>query len=757
MTELINPKKIKRKKLKIINNKPLKFIDLFCGIGGFHQALSKYNAKCVLACDIDKHCRTVYANNYGITPKEDVTKLDPNTMSDFDILCGGFPCQAFSNAGKKNTFSDSRGLLFDEIIRIVKVKKPKFIFLENVKHIMKVGNGKVIEYIKNQLDSSNYNVQIFNMSPHNYGIPQQRERIYFVCVRKDIYKTDIELCIPKTNSIEFKDFLDKKEDIDNSYFLKGDILDALNAWDNIIKQIKPGDKISPTIMINEAIIYKDISEKKLVELCNKSKEIEIINKKIKILESVIKKLSKKKVKEDDKSSKDLNKLNKEKEKFIKSNFDNLTDLELQFINFASWRKEYIIKNKFIYNKYKKEWNNWHEKYKSILTKREIFGKLEWQVGEIKENDSIFNYFIQIRQSGIRVRKANYFPTLVAISQIPIYGKEKRYITPKECLRLQSFPDNFKLLEDKHSYKQLGNCVNVNNVNNVIKSTLKHYGYDHNYHKQTTGMKRKTIDKFYTSLIIVNKCINLIQQNINIGEDDLCIEPSAGDGAFINGIKSLFKNYKFYDLEPENNAIIEQDYLEYDETTIIKKPNSKIHIIGNPPFGRQSSLAIKFIKKSCKYCDSISFILPKSFKKDSLKKHFPINFHLISEYDLPKNSFIINKKEYDVPCVFQIWEKKNYSRPVPEKLVPNKFKFVKKKEKHDISFRRVGINAGDIDKNTVNKSDESHYFIKFDVKLTDNLFNKLSNIKYPCKDDTCGPKSISKQELIKEFNIYTNLD
>ena len=81
----------------------------------------------------------------------------------------------------------------------------------------------------------------------------------------------------------------------------------------------------------------------------------------------------------------------------------------------------------------------------------------------------------MRQSGIRVKKPQYFPTLVAISQIPIYGKEKRYITPRECLRLQSFPDDFKLLEDdRHSYKQLGNCVNVNNVTNVIESTLKMY-------------------------------------------------------------------------------------------------------------------------------------------------------------------------------------------------------------------------------------------------------------------------------------------
>ena len=268
----------------------------------------------------------------------------------------------------------------------------------------------------------------------------------------------------------------------------------------------------------------------------------------------------------------------------------------------------------------------------------------------------------------------------------------------------------------------------------------------------TGLKRETIDKFYTSSTIVNKCMELIKEKINIQETDLCIEPSAGNGSFINSIKSVFNNYKFYDLEPENDEITKKDYLKYDYNTINKEPNSKVHIIGNPPFGRQSSMAIKFIKKSCEYGDSVSFILPKSFKKDSLKKRWPLNFHLICEYDLPKNSFIVDKKEYDVPCVFQIWIKKDVDRILPKKLIPDKYKFVKKTDRHDISFRRVGVNAGVIDKETEKKSTQSHYFIKFDIELTDELFNKLKKINYNCKNNTCGPKSISKQELIKEFNM-----
>ena len=108
-------------------------------------------------------------------------------MDTIDIICAGFPCQPFSNAGNKETFTDDRGLLFDEIIRIAKVKKPRFMFLENVKHILKVGNGEVIEYIQKKLDDNNYTVQIFKISPHEYGIPQQRERVYFVCVRTVSY------------------------------------------------------------------------------------------------------------------------------------------------------------------------------------------------------------------------------------------------------------------------------------------------------------------------------------------------------------------------------------------------------------------------------------------------------------------------------------------------------------------------------------------------------------------------------------------
>ena len=193
--------------------------------------------------------------------------------------------------------------------------------------------------------------------------------------------------------------------------------------------------------------------------------------------------------------------------------------------------------------------------------------------------------------------------------------------------------------------------------------------------QTVGLKRNTIDKYYTNPSVVSKCIRQIKQYINIEHNDLIIEPSAGNGSFINELQTLSTNCLFYDLEPEHLSIDKQDYLLLD-TAPMSNTYPKIHIVGNPPFGRQSSMAIKFIKKSTLFCNSISFILPKSFKKNSLKKHFPLLFHLIHESDIPSNSFLVNGNPHDVPCVFQIWEKRDMNRSVPKKLIPKSFKFVK---------------------------------------------------------------------------------
>lgn len=260
---------------------------------------------------------------------------------------------------------------------------------------------------------------------------------------------------------------------------------------------------------------------------------------------------------------------------------------------------------------------------------------------------------------------------------------------------------------------------------------------------STGLKRKGYEIFYTKKEIAKKCCEIIKELKIIKNTDKIIEPSAGNGSFIEYIKLLSKNYIFYDINPNHEEIIKQDFLKLNENL------DDTHIIGNPPFGRQSSLAKKFIKKVSS-AKSISFILPKSFKKESLKKTFSLNFHLIHEHDLPSESFNVNNENYNVPCVFQIWVKKNYNREILEKEEPYNFKFVKKEDNHDISFRRVGIYSGEISIETENKSPSSHYFIKFlDSKILDKI-EQLKIIKFP-SDNTVGARSISKPELIREFN------
>jgi len=268
--------------------------------------------------------------------------------------------------------------------------------------------------------------------------------------------------------------------------------------------------------------------------------------------------------------------------------------------------------------------------------------------------------------------------------------------------------------------------------------------------QKKGLNRNTIDKYYTKPSVVKQCIKLVKKYINILNNDLIIEPSAGNGSFIDNIKNISSNYKFYDLEPEHDEVLKQDFLEFDYKEL-QSQFSNIHVIGNPPFGRQSSMAIKFIKKCCLFSNSISFILPKSFKKDSMKKHFEKHYHLIHEIDLLDNSFLVNDIECDVPCVFQLWQKKEETRTVIKKILPLHFTFVEKKDKPDISFRRVGVNAGAITKEINNKSIQSHYFIKFiNDKTNDENIEKLKTIHFDF-NNTVGPKSISKPELISEFN------
>lgn len=164
----------------------LKFIDLFAGIGGFHLALTEQGASCVFASEWDTAAQATYFTNHHLQPHGDITTIPTEYIPPHDILCAGFPCQAFSISGKQLGFADARGTLFFDVARIAKAHQPKMLFLENVKNFASHDNGRTLQVVKNTLESMGYSVFYKVLSSSQYGSPQKRERIYILAFHQTL-------------------------------------------------------------------------------------------------------------------------------------------------------------------------------------------------------------------------------------------------------------------------------------------------------------------------------------------------------------------------------------------------------------------------------------------------------------------------------------------------------------------------------------------------------------------------------------------
>lgn len=379
---------------------PFRFIDLFCGIGGFHQAMVDLGGICVYACDIDADCRKTYERNYGIKPDGDITKVDARDIPEHDVLCAGFPCQAFSKAGKRLGFADStKGTLFTDIMRILEYHKPKYALLENVRNLASHDKGNTWNVIHGSLTEAGYNVldEPVIFSPHYIGVPQHRERVFIMCVRKDVgglpkfYFNPANIPQCSIDDILLND--DEIADLD-AYRLKPEQIEWIDNWNEFIQGIKC-EKLPGFPIWTDS--FCPVEENPMV----------------------------------------------------------LSGEEL-----PKWMQNFIIKNSALWEQNREFIAKWMEKAK----KNKLFfgakAKLEWQAGETDYPD-LWEHIMQIRPSGLRVKPGTYFPALVAITQTSIVGKRKRFLTPRECARLQSFPDTFKYDDKKaQAYKQLGNSINV---------------------------------------------------------------------------------------------------------------------------------------------------------------------------------------------------------------------------------------------------------------------------------------------------------
>ena len=399
-----------------MKKKSFKFIDLFSGIGAFHQALKSLGGECVFASDIDKYAIETYTENYHMDSNFNIRNVKEEDIPEHDVLCGGFPCQAFSTAGHKKGFKDTRGTLFFEIARILKYHKTKYIILENVKNLVGHDNGNTWQVIKNTLIELGYILteEPLLMSPNYLGIPQLRERVFILGIHKsEIKKIKSDLIYEKDGKkyLNIKK-IDKKdapetsiytvlEDLTDKEYKKYEITEyeklTLTAWDEFHKNIEPKVLGFPVWVFEFGETY-DYSE------------------------------------------------------------------------FPKWKQDYVRKNRKLYLDNKKFIDKWIKKYKVNEFKLRD-KKFEWQAGD--KYNSVWETSIQLRQSGIRCKKPDYFPTLVAMVQTPIIGKLKRRMTPREVARLQSFPDDFIINKDLHqAYKQFGNSANVEIIKFLAKQLLK---------------------------------------------------------------------------------------------------------------------------------------------------------------------------------------------------------------------------------------------------------------------------------------------
>lgn len=254
---------------------------------------------------------------------------------------------------------------------------------------------------------------------------------------------------------------------------------------------------------------------------------------------------------------------------------------------------------------------------------------------------------------------------------------------------------------------------------------------------------KNLDQFYTDPKYAQSFFNTIQSSLNLNDADILLEPSAGTGNFYN-LMDTQKSIGL-DLDPKHQGVIKQDFLEW------KAPDSKkIYTIGNPPFGKNSNLAVKFFNHAAKFSDVIAFVLPRTFRKASIVNRLNENFHLIYDQTVPDNSFIYNEKVYNVWCCAQIWIKKNSKREKKKILKLSEFTdfFEIVDPSHaDFAIQRVGGRAGLIRTcDFENYSKQSHYFIKQNHSSVLDIFKKcdFDRVKY----NTAGNPSISPSEMLE---------
>ena len=411
----------------------MKFIDLFAGLGGFHKALHELGHECVFASELNTGLREVYKINWGkdINIHGDIRKIVETNITSIpkhDILCAGFPCQPFSKAGNQEGMNDKvRGTLFDEIVKILKYRTPKYFILENVPYIRQHDNEETWKYMHKQLSKLGYDVDHEVYSPQDFGIPQHRKRIFIVGSLTGLKHFSFkQIDEQKTSVADIHQYIEENPTIFKE--LPKANQDCIKLWQKFIDQIPKETKL-PSFPIwgmefgatypFETSYPLKLSVKDLGEFKGNF-------------------------------GRSLKNMTKDEQR---ANLPSYARVEKSF---PSWKRSYIRKSRAFYQENKK---HIQDIVKEIAKNpSQSWQKLEWNVGDSKR--TISDYILQFRASGIRVKKVDFFPSIVCTNtQIPIIGWQNRYITKEEGLRLQSLEGLTLPSNDTAAFEALGNAVN----------------------------------------------------------------------------------------------------------------------------------------------------------------------------------------------------------------------------------------------------------------------------------------------------------
>ncbi|QOI98486.1 MAG: DNA (cytosine-5-)-methyltransferase [Flammeovirgaceae bacterium] len=446
----------------------MRFIDLFAGLGGFHKALHELGHKCVFASELNQPLREIYKANWGIEPKGDIRKVVKSSIDlipPHDILCAGFPCQPFSKAGNQRGLMDEeRGTLFDDIVKILKHRRPKYFILENVPHLAKHNDEQTWTYMQNKLKRLGYEVDHRNYSPHHFGIPQHRLRIFIVGSLNGLSHFSFdEVDKQKRKVVDIHSFLNGYSNSVRK--LPKSNIECLELWQEFIDSI-PEDVPMPGFPIwsmefGATYPYENTNPHKLSE-----KELGQYKGNFGI------------------SLKGLSK--EEQLKLLPSYARTKT-------KFPDWKVKYIRFNREFYQQNIKQLRAAVSKLATY--EFQSWQKLEWNVG--REKGNIFDYIIQFRASGVRIKKVDFFPSLVCTkTQIPIIGWQKRYLTKTEGLKLQSLTGIELPEQENAAFRALGNAVNAKIVRliaeQLIKETHKNGNHKNGNHKNGQHIKTKKV-------------------------------------------------------------------------------------------------------------------------------------------------------------------------------------------------------------------------------------------------------------------------